>query len=234
MSKVSKVLTLLMFAVCLAIGPPGCTAEEARKNAERMEAAADAALIQKARIDGILETIQAGNISDDVAIQALKQVLSPEHAASIDQAISTGQDAIRRAAEISTALGLSAQAMKTQAEQFRASIADAAADDNVTAQSFTAIVQGMAPVLGPWGLALGAIATGIGAWFGRKSGIKKGEVQGAEKGFKAGEASGAAAVASIADIDGEVMHEMNIVHPHLVKTVNEFRDWPVKSSPVPS
>lgn len=199
-------LCMLVAAVCA--GPPGCAGDGS--NADAVEQAGRAALDYKESLDAVVAAIESGAIKPPEAPAALAAVLKPDHAIAVDQAVSKGSTPEAAAKDIAATVGVYAKLALAHAEHLRSINAR---DSPGALEGVTAIVQGISPLLGPYGVIAGTILTGVGLIFGKKNG------------FKAGEVSGASKVAAIADVDREVFETVSATHPQLASAVLEYRDW---------
>jgi hypothetical protein len=215
--KTALYSVMVCAAICfMAVGPPGCASGDVGTAASEIESRAREALAYKVRIDEIVARVESGELANVDAVSAIRAIALPEHVAAIDRAVQGGEAASSAAKRISEAVGVYANLALAHAEHLKAV---AARDSPSPAEGIFAFLQGITPLLGPYGVVAGAVLSGVGLVLGKRSGRKEGEVAGAAK------------VAAVADIDGEVFTTISNTHPHLAATVLEFRDWHLDPQP---
>lgn len=208
---------MVFAAICvMAIGPPGCASDDVGAAASQIEDSARDALAYKGRIDAIVARVESGELADVDAFTAIRAIALPEHTAAIDRAVAGGETASSAAKRISETVGVYANLALAHAEHLKSV---AARDGPTPVEGVFAFLQGITPLLGPYGVIAGAVLSGVGLVLGKRSGRKEGEVTGAAK------------VAAVADVDKEVFETISATHPHLAATVLEFRDWHLDPQP---
>lgn len=160
----------LTVAAVLAIAASGlvmvsCKAAEARERADEWSSHLESTLQKKDKVDQLILKLRAGEVVPENAVNEIVALLPPEWQAKVRDAQAKGQEALKIAADVSTALGMTFETGLQELEKFKASIASAEADDDVTREVLVGVVSGLGTLLG-----VGGPVSLIANIFGRKTG----------------------------------------------------------------
>lgn len=144
--RLPRLLVLvLMFSSLFVLA--GCKAQEVRERAAKTEAAAEAAIAAKGKVDAAIDA--ARQLPDSEQVKAIRDALPPDAQPGFDKAIAGGKRAIETAKEISGAMGESAQVLLAQFRDLQQQLAKAEADEDVTLQVIAWGLAAAFPVLSP-------------------------------------------------------------------------------------
>ena len=143
----------------------GCKAAEARERADEWAVHLDKTLQQKDKVDQLILKLQAGQVIPEAAINEMIALLPLEWQNKVREAQTKGHEALKIAADVSTALGMTFESGRQELAKFKEAIAHAEADDDVTREVVIGVLSGIAGIFG-----VGGPVSIVANLFGKKTG----------------------------------------------------------------
>jgi hypothetical protein len=143
------VVLIALLALTTLLG--GCSAKEVLAAIEVTEKKAAVAIDAKAKVDNLISQLQAGAVPELMAVKLLIDVLPEPYKTQANKAYEQGMQTVLVAAEVSQALGTSAETLLKHLEELKLTLAEKQADDDATREVVYAIAGGVAGLFGVGG-----------------------------------------------------------------------------------